>query len=121
PDDEIDLAETALIFAYLDYPKVELDAYERHLEMLVDDVKKLVGKKESNLEARMNALREVMVEKHKYHGDSLTYEDIQNVNLLRVIDRRIGLPITLGLLYIYVARAAGWQTDGLNFPGHFLI
>ena len=56
-----------------------------------------------------------------YEGDTLTYEDLQNANLMRVIDRRKGLPVALGILYLHAARAQGWDSIGLAFPGHFLI
>jgi regulator of sirC expression with transglutaminase-like and TPR domain len=51
----------------------------------------------------------------------LTYDDLQNANLMRVIDRRKGLPVALGILYLHAGRAAGWDMVGLTFPGHFLI
>ena len=57
----------------------------------------------------------------RYRGDEETYDDLDNANLMRVIDRRKGLPVTLGILYIASARAQGWNVAGLNFPGHFLI
>jgi regulator of sirC expression with transglutaminase-like and TPR domain len=56
-----------------------------------------------------------------YAGDTLTYEDPQNANLMRVIDRRKGLPVALGILYLHAARAQGWDAAGLSFPGHFLV
>jgi regulator of sirC expression with transglutaminase-like and TPR domain len=62
-----------------------------------------------------------MAERHGYSGDRQTYDDLQNANLMRVIDRRRGLPVALGILYIHAARAQGWKAVGLNFPGHFLI
>src|SRR5258708_29245030 len=46
---------------------------------------------------------------------------MQNANLMRVIDRRKGLPVALGILYIHAARAQGWDMAGLAFPGHFLV
>ena len=54
-------------------------------------------------------------------GDELTYDDLQNANLIRVIDRRKGLPVALGILYIHAARAQGWDMAGLALPGHFLV
>jgi regulator of sirC expression with transglutaminase-like and TPR domain len=51
----------------------------------------------------------------------LTYDDLQNANLMRVVDRRKGLPVALGILYLHAARAQGWDSVGLGFPGHFLI
>ena len=59
--------------------------------------------------------------KYGYTGDELTYDDLQNANLMRVIDRRKGLPVVLGIMFIDAARAQGWEAAGLAFPGHFLI
>jgi regulator of sirC expression with transglutaminase-like and TPR domain len=56
-----------------------------------------------------------------YDGDRLTYDDLQNANLMRVIDRRKGLPVALGILMIHAARAQGWAMVGLSFPAHFLV
>jgi regulator of sirC expression with transglutaminase-like and TPR domain len=56
-----------------------------------------------------------------YHGDSETYDSLANANLIRVIERRRGLPVALGILWLHAARAAGWEAHGINFPGHFLI
>jgi regulator of sirC expression with transglutaminase-like and TPR domain len=73
------------------------------------------------LDRRVAALNQVIIGKYGYDGDRLTYEDLQNANLMRVIDRRKGLPIALGILYLHAARAQGWEAHGLAFPGHFLI
>jgi regulator of sirC expression with transglutaminase-like and TPR domain len=67
------------------------------------------------------ALSTVFLGTHGYHGDTLTYDDIQNANLMRVIDRKKGLPVALGILFIQAVRANGVAAAGLNFPGHFLI
>ncbi len=74
-----------------------------------------------NLAARARALNEIILLKHGYSGDELTYDDLQNANLMRVVDRRKGLPVALGILYMHAGRAQGWNTVGLAFPGHFLI
>src|SRR6516162_6577648 len=67
------------------------------------------------------ALNEIILLKNGYSGDELSYDDLQNANLMRVVDRRKGLPVALGILYIHVGRAQDWETVGLAFPGHFLI
>ena len=56
-----------------------------------------------------------------YNGDTDTYDDLANANLIRVIDRRRGLPVALGILWIHAARAAGWACHGVDFPAHFLV
>jgi len=122
--DEIDLGEAALALAALDRPDVDLAHYQAHLARLVQDVSAealAVGSGRPSLGARLEALNHVMLEVHGYRGDEATYEDLQNANLIRVIDRRKGLPVSLGLLYLHICRALDWDMVGLNFPGHFLL
>jgi len=114
------IAEAALALASFDRPRVGLARYIRHLTTLATDVRRRVGTG-PDLAARANALNEVVLLKHGYSGDELTYDDLQNANLMRVIDRRKGLPVALGILYLDAARAQGWEAVGLGFPGHFLI
>ena len=70
---------------------------------------------------RAVALARVLFDRHGYGGDRLTYDDLQNANLMRVIDRRKGLPVALGILMIHAARAQGWGMVGLSFPARFLV
>jgi regulator of sirC expression with transglutaminase-like and TPR domain len=129
PDDAIDLAEAALALASLDRPRVDLRRYRHHLTLLVRDVAEEARRRAGGaqdlaacpVEQRAAALNRVILEKYGYDGDRLTYDDLQNANLMRVIDRRKGLPVTLGILYLHAARALGWAAVGLSFPGHFLI
>jgi regulator of sirC expression with transglutaminase-like and TPR domain len=121
PDAPIDLGEAALALALLDQPRAAPARYRIHLEELSRDVGKLADAAGEDLQDRVNALNSVIFGQHGYEGDSLTYDDIQNANLIRVIDRRKGLPVALGILYIHAARAQGWEAVGLNFPGHFLV
>jgi regulator of sirC expression with transglutaminase-like and TPR domain len=114
------IAEAALALASFDRPRVALARYRRHLEAIADDVGRRAPEA-SGLEARATALNEIILLKHGYSGDELTYDDLQNANLMRVIDRRKGLPVALGILYLGAARAQGWDAAGLGFPGHFLI
>ncbi|HYE49847.1 MAG TPA: transglutaminase-like domain-containing protein [Azospirillaceae bacterium] len=119
-DDRIDLAEAALALAALELPDRGLDTYRRHLAELAAEVADMASRAVT-LEERVEALQSVLVNIYGYHGDSQNYEDMQNANLIRVIDRRKGLPVALGILFIHSARAQGWDMVGLNFPGHFLV
>lgn len=122
-DDEIDLAEAALLLAELDRPGRGLGRYRHHLSLLARDTAAAAAElgTEDSLEAQAEALRRVVVERYGYQGDSTSYDDLQNANLMRVIDRRRGLPVALGILFLHAARAQGWSVAALNFPGHFLI
>ncbi|WP_321393416.1 transglutaminase-like domain-containing protein [Emcibacter sp.] len=120
PDGEIDIARTALMLAALDRPGISFQKYEHHLEILGLDLAN-EGYKAETAEDRALALTDVMNARHGYEGNEKNYDDLQNANLMSVIDRRLGIPVSLGILYIHAARARGWQAEGVNFPGHFLV
>src|SRR6266404_1543511 len=114
------IAEAALALASFERPRVDLRHYRDHLQLIARDVGQHPGAA-GDLAARARALNEIVLLKYGYSGDALTYDDLQNANLIRVVDRRKGLPVALGILYIHAARAQGWDMAGLAFPGHFLV
>jgi len=114
------IAEAALALASFERPRVDFGHYRDHLRLIARDVGKHPDAA-GDLAARARALNEIILLKYGYSGDALTYDDLQNANLIRVIDRRKGLPVALGILYIHGARAQGWEMAGLAFPGHFLV
>jgi regulator of sirC expression with transglutaminase-like and TPR domain len=125
-DEEIDLGEAAIALALLFLPGVRPERYRHHLKKLGDHLEeeyqsRLRLKEKDTLALRLACLIKIVHEAHGYEGDEKTYDDIQNASLIRVIERRKGLPIALGIIYIVLARRMGWQIDGLSFPGHFLV
>jgi regulator of sirC expression with transglutaminase-like and TPR domain len=114
------IAEAALALASFERPRVDLAHYRDHLRLIARDVGRHHGAG-GDLITRAGALNDIILLKYGYSGDVLTYDDLQNANLIRVIDRRKGLPVALGILYIHAARAQGWDMAGLAFPGHFLV
>jgi regulator of sirC expression with transglutaminase-like and TPR domain len=125
-DEAIDVAEAALLLASFDHPASDLQIYREHLKAIAEavfDSAVAAGFDVANPapEDMARTLNKVLVEEFRYCGDEDTYDDLDNANLMRVIERRRGLPVSLGILYIFAARAQGWGAAGLNFPGHFLI
>jgi regulator of sirC expression with transglutaminase-like and TPR domain len=114
------IAEAALALASFERPRVGLARYLDHLQLIADDVRRHQGAA-GGLAARARALSKIILLKHGYSGDRLGYDDLQNANLMSVIDRRKGLPVALGILFIHAGRAQGWEMAGLAFPGHFLV
>lgn len=114
------IAEAALALASVERARVDLGHYRGHLGDLARDVGRHAGRR-GDLAARARALNEILLLKYGYSGDEATYDDPQNANLMRVIDRRKGLPVALGILYLHAARVQGWDMVGLAFPGHFLV
>ena len=119
-DTDIDLAETALLLAALDDPSVDLVPYRQHLDLLACDIRAMT-RPGSGLMECIDALRAVVYTTHGYSGDRRSYDDIQNANLIRVIDRRCGIPVSLGIICIHAWRVQGWAAAGIHSPGHFLI
>jgi len=114
------VAEAALALASFERPRVGPVRYRQHLQLLARDVGEHPGAA-GDIAERARALNEIILLKHGYSGDKLTYDDLQNANLMRVVDRRKGLPVALGIIYMHAGRAQGWETVGLAFPGHFLV
>jgi regulator of sirC expression with transglutaminase-like and TPR domain len=124
-DGDIDLAEAALLLGSFERPEADLDA-PRH--WLGEAVRDLAGESEragpersASLAGRSAMLASVLAGRHELTGDRETYDDLANANLISVIERRRGLPVSLSIIYIHVARALGWPVEGLNFPGRFLV
>lgn len=118
PDGELDLAQMALALAALTHPGDDAGPYARHLEALV----RAAGAGRSPAPAgQVAVLNAVLFDQHGYRGDTETYDDLANADLMRVVDRKKGLPIALSILYLHTARGRGWTAEGINFPGHFLV
>jgi regulator of sirC expression with transglutaminase-like and TPR domain len=121
-DDEIDLADAALQLARADEPQADWQAARDHLSLIAREAVALatdilVG----DTPGQAAALAGLLAGRHGYRGDADTYDALENANIIRVIERRKGLPVALGILWLHAARAAGWPAHGLDFPGHFLI
>lgn len=126
PDANVDLGEAALLLGALGHQGLSLEKYRNHLTKLADEVKVRHGEllaagADDNVETQLAALKHIIADKHGYEGDHETPEHIQNADLIRVIDRGKGSPLTLAILYIHVARALGWEAYGLNLPGYFAV
>lgn len=124
-DKMIDLAQTAIYLAALEQPGLSLERYQVHLTRLADDVRDrhaalIHAGAQDNVETRLAALKHIIADQYNYTGDNDTYDDLQNASLIRVIDRRKGMPIALGIIYIQIGRMLGWEICGLNVPGHFV-
>ncbi len=120
-DDAIDLTGACLALGALERPWQSLDREIDHLARLAEDLHRTAPGPEPALPARAEAIAAVLFGRHDYRGDTETYDDLRNANLLAVIERRRGLPIALSILYLHLARALGWPAEGVNFPGHFLV
>lgn len=115
-----DIAHAALMLAALDHPGLALEPYRAHLDEIADAMRSQ-GPMIQRVADGARALSILLATRYGYDGDRLNYDDPANADLVGVIDRRRGLPVSLGILYMHAARAAGMTASGLNTPSHFLL
>lgn len=121
-DDHIDVGAAGLAFAALRLRERDTTTYRNHLDRLSAEVAEMAAvMKPQRVEQVAGLLREVITLRHGYKGDATDYDNPDNANLMKVIDRRRGLPVALGIIYLSIARANGWDARGLAFPEHFLM
>lgn len=115
PDEELDLAAMGILLGRRDAAQADWRAAEAHLSVLAQ-----MAHDRRRAPKKADALAAIMA-RHRYRGDAETYDDPANANLIRVTERRRGLPVALGILWVHAATAAGWQATGLDVPGHLLV
>ena len=119
-EDEIALDEAALTLASLDHPGVDLAPYHDLLEAMAIRLD-AVGVDATTAHERADALSSALSDEFGFIGDQTTYDDPANADLIQVIDRRRGLPVSLSILYVAAARRLGWTANVLDVPGHVLV
>jgi len=122
-EQDINLAVSALALAARDIPQRPLERYWRHIQKLIKEVEiryceLLESGAADDANTQLAALKHIIADKYGYEGDKQHYDNLQNANLAHVIDRRLGMPIALSILYIYVGEQQGWNLGALNFPAH---
>jgi regulator of sirC expression with transglutaminase-like and TPR domain len=122
PDDELDLAGLAIQFARIDRPDLNWKAGAEHISSLCREAVGVAARVPSgDAGALRAALGETLHGRGRFRGDRETYDDPDNANLLAVLQRRQGLPVALGILWLHLAEAIGVEAAGLDTPGHFLV
>lgn len=119
-----DLAAPALLVARIEYPHLDPGPYLDRLDAMGEAAFHFVAADcghDAPLPARVDALNRHLFGELGFSGNREQYDDPRNSCLNEVLDRRKGIPITMALVYIEVARRAGIRAEGVNFPGHFLV
>lgn len=120
PETAIDLAEATLLIAKEEYPDLDPAAYLARLDDMAADVRRRAGPVEDP-PGLVAALSEHLFRRLGFRGNADNYYDPKNSFLNEVLDRRLGIPITLSAVYMEVARRIGLRLDGVGMPGHFLV
>ena len=118
--EDVPLAEAALAVAAEEYPSLEAGKYVARLDEIARRVR-IHAPTPVRAGTILMAVRTVLFEEERFRGNDEDYYDPRNSFLNEVLDRRLGIPITLSLVYMEVARRAGLRLQGVAFPGHFLL
>jgi regulator of sirC expression with transglutaminase-like and TPR domain len=117
-DGDIELARAALLIAGIEYPALRIDEY---LAVLDDLAARCGARSLRHPQARLDRLRDFLFEEEGFRGNVADYYDPRNSFLNEVLDRRLGIPITLSLVLMEVGRRVGLTIDGIGLPGHFVV
>ena len=143
PDAAVDLAEASLLIAGEEYPDLDPDRYLARLDALGATLRDRIAgvwgdrrvppaqiasagfiparANDGNAAALVPALNRLLFEEEGFHGNTEDYYDPRNSFLNDVLDRRTGIPISLCMVYMEVARRAGRALEGVGLPGHFVV
>ena len=119
PDPKIDLAHAALVIARDEYPLLPLQRYLSRLATLANRVAERLPEDGDPVGA-ISAMNGVLFDEEGFRGNDDDYYDPRNSFLNEVLDRRVGIPITLSLVYMAVGRRADLPMAGIGLPGHFI-
>jgi regulator of sirC expression with transglutaminase-like and TPR domain len=108
------------LLASLDHPETDLEPYFDLITQMTDRLAE-VGDGARLASEQAAALGSIIAEEFGFTGDSETYDDPANADLIRVIDRHRGLPVALAVVYVATARGVGWTIEALNTPAHVLL
>ncbi len=119
-DERIDLVRTSLAIARTEYPDLDIEKYARRVDELAQRVAAQLPPS-ADATQTITTLNHVLFEEEGFRGNRENYYDPRNSFLNDVLDRKLGIPISLAVLYMEVARHIGFPLFGVGMPGHFLL
>jgi regulator of sirC expression with transglutaminase-like and TPR domain len=119
-DDEIDLFHAALLVARLDNEEVDVEGYRQELARMASEISRSLPP-QADAAARLAALNKYLFDELGFHGSRGEYYHRSNSYVNEVLDDREGIPITLSVIFIELARKIGLNVVGVGLPGHFVV
>ena len=120
PDSVLSLARAGLYFAKSRYSNVDCFWYLEQLALAANEILKQVSEKDS-FERKLSIVTGYLFDELGYEGNAENYYDPKNSYLHEVIERRVGIPISLSVIFLDIADRVGINAVGVPFPGHFLV
>jgi regulator of sirC expression with transglutaminase-like and TPR domain len=119
-DEEVELAEAALLFAKEEYPDLDIEKYLTKLDLMAKEIKCRV-KRNNDPHLMISEMNKYLFVDEGFKGNEDHYYDPKNSFLNDVLDRKTGIPISLSVLYIEIANRLSLPMVGVGFPGHFIV
>jgi regulator of sirC expression with transglutaminase-like and TPR domain len=119
-DEDIDLAKASLDYAQAEYSNLDVQEYLDTLDIMAAEINSRLPQSRYPLKV-INTINNYLFEDLKFQGNTQDYYDPNNSFLNKVIERKKGIPITLSVLYLEIAKRIDFPMIGVGMPGHFLI
>ena len=119
-EEDLNLALAALLVAQEEYPQLPVDQYLARLDLLAEETRDRLDGETAPLLV-LHELLDTLYKRHNFRGNREAYYDPRNSFLNDVLDRGLGIPLTLGIVLLEVGWRLGLPLEGVNFPGHFLV
>ena len=119
-DDQMDLEHGAFLIARYAYPTLDVLSYRRQLDGMAQEVRDRIGPRASS-EETVKTLNRYLFTEQGFKGNTKNYYELENSYLNCVIDRRMGIPISLSVVYLLIGKRLGLPVHGIGMPGHFLV
>ena len=119
-DDELPLLDTALLIARDEYPDLDAGAITAQVDTYAEALRPVVAG-DVDLPSRLTAINRYLFDEIGFTANVDQYDDPRNSYLNQVVDRKLGIPISLAVVQMEVTRRLGMPLDGVSFPGHFLV
>jgi len=116
----MDLARAALLVAKEEYPQLPVDLYLARLDQIAEEVKDRLAN-ETAPPVVLHEIIDTLYERRGLSGNREAYYDPRNSFLNDVLDRGLGIPLTMGIVLLETGWRLGLPLEGVNFPGHFLV
>ena len=120
PDEKMDLESGAFLLAKVSYPDLDPNSYHEKLDQIAERARPRLAAVSGGKD-KLLLLNRILFKDEGFRGDWSNYFDPQNSYLNRVMDRKLGIPISLAVLYLLVAKRLKIPIQGAGIPGHFMI
>jgi regulator of sirC expression with transglutaminase-like and TPR domain len=120
PDEAMSLETGTFLIARYAYPSLDVARYHEQLDTMASEVRGRIGYRASGEEA-VNALNRYLFVEQGFKGNTKNYYEVENSYINCVMDRRVGIPISLSAVYLFIGQRLSLPVFGIGMPGHFLV